>query len=283
MGSLVAEGSGFRDPSVPSVDRALNLLDLLASTSAGLNLSMISRKLNIPKSNAYYLVTTLAKRNFVRRSPDRRVYLLGTLAPSFAKSSRAEADLKKLCSPYIQSLSKKLGMTAQIGVLEGAEARIIERSELPGPRLDSWVGRHFDLHCTAIGKALISYLPEPEVENLFRTRGLPKHNVNTVCSLEVLKSHLAETRRRGFATDDEEHELGVRCVASPIFNHLATVIAAICVFTPASQLLRAEMQALGVEVTKVAREISRALNDSPLDVQRVLRRWESEKRSGLEA
>ncbi|MGH9404037.1 MAG: IclR family transcriptional regulator [Terriglobia bacterium] len=283
MGSLAAEESGFRDPSVPSVDRALNLIELLASTTAGLNLSMISRKLNIPKSSAYYLVTTLLKRNLVRRSPDRRVYSLGTLAPSFAKINRAESDLKKFCSPYIQSLSNKLGMTAQLGIREGAEARIIDRSEMAGPRLDSWVGRHFDLHCTAIGKALISYLPDTEVENLFRSRGFPKHNENTVGSLEVLKSHLAETRKRGFTTDDEEHELGVRCVASPIFNHLAGVVGAICVFTSSNRLSRPEMPALGAEVMKTASDLSRALNGSPLDVQRVLQRWESGKRSGLEA
>lgn len=259
MGNLVAEGSRCHDSSVPSVDRALNLLELLASTNGGLNLSMISRRLNIPKSSAYYLVTTLAKHNFVRRSPDRRFYLLGTHAPSSAKVSRAESDLKKLCSPYIQSLSKKLVMTAQVGVREGAEARIIDRSELPGLRLDSWVGRHFDLHCTAIGKALISYLPEAEVENLFKTRGLPKHNVHTVCSLEVLRAHLAETRRRGFATDDEEHELGVRCVASPIFNHLSGVVAAICVFSPVTRISCSQMPNVGFEVMKAANEISRSL------------------------
>lgn len=283
MGSLVAEEIEFRDPSVPSVDRALNLIELLASTSAGLNLSMISKKLNIPKSSAYYLVTTLAKRNLVRRSADRRVYSLGTLAPSFAKINRAESDLRDFCSPYIESLSKRLGMTAQLGIQEGAEARIIDRSEMPGPRLDSWVGRHFDLHCTAIGKALISYLPDTEVENLFRTRGFPKHNENTVSSLEVLKFHLAETRRRGFTTDDEEHELGVRCVASPIFNHSAGVVGAICVFTSASRLSRPEMPGLGVEVMKTARDFSRAFNDSPPDLQRILQRWESGKQPNLDA
>jgi DNA-binding IclR family transcriptional regulator len=264
MSSLGAEQSRLRDPSIPSVDRALNLLELLASTSAGFNLSMISRKLNIPKSSAYYLVTTLAKRNLVRRSPRGRVYSLGTDALGFARMNPAELDLKIFCSPYVQSLSKKLGITAQFGIREGAEARIIDRSETHGLRLDSWVGRHFDLHCTAIGKALISSASEAELEQLFRSRGLPKHNENTVCSLEVLKSHLLEVRRRGFATDDEEHELGVRCVASPVFNCVGGVVGAICVFSPAAHLSRAQMPNVGAEVAKAAKEISRSLNDSPL-------------------
>jgi IclR family transcriptional regulator, KDG regulon repressor len=242
----------------------LNLLELLASTAAGLNLSMISRKLNIPKSSAYYLVTTLARRNFVQRSPGGRVYSLGTDALAFAKANPAELDLKTLCSPYVQSLSNRLGMTAQVGIREGAEARIIDRSETYGLRLDSWIGRHFDLHCTAIGKALVSYAADSELKQLFRSRGLPKHNENTVCSLEVLKSHLLDVKRRGFATDDQEHELGVRCVASPIFNYMGGVVGAICVFSPTTRLSRSEMPNVGAEVASAAREISRCLNDSPL-------------------
>ncbi len=263
MGSLGGYGTRFPDTTVPAVDRALNLLELLASTTSGLSLSAISRRLKIPKSSAYYLITTLAKHNLVRRSPDQRVYLLGTHALSIARMSPAESDLKKLCSPYLQSLSRKLGMTAQVGIREGAEARIIDRSEIPGLRLDSWVGRHFDLHCTAIGKALITYLSDAEVENLFRNRGFPKHNENTVCSLELLKSQLAEVRKRGFATDNEEHELGVRCVASPVFGDLGGVVAAVCVFSPMTRLSCSEMPNIGLEVVKTANEISRNLNDAP--------------------
>lgn len=257
LGNFAAEEGRWPDPQVPSVDRALNLLELLASSTIGLKLSMISRRLNIPKSSAHYLLTTLAKRNLVRRDADRRVYSLGIQSQFFGRVSDAEPELKAICSPFIQSLSKELALTAQVGIREGNEVRIVDRSEVPGSKLDSWVGRHFDLHCTAIGKALISYLSEVEVENLFRAHGLPKHNEQTVCSLEILKGQLAEARRRGFAVDDEEHEIGVRCLASPIFNHLGGVVAAICIFGPVSRLSRSEIPALGLEIAKTAREVSR--------------------------
>ena len=250
--------------AVPSVDRALNLLELLASASAGMTLTTISRRLSIPKSSAYYLVTTLAKRNFVRRKAGEHLYFLGTNTPSFATNADAESDLKQLCSPHIKALSRRLGMVAQVGIREGSEVRIIDRSEIPGLRLDSWVGRHFDLHCTAVGKALVSYLADSEVAGLIRSRGLPRHNQNTLCSMEVLKAQFAETRRLGFATDDEEHELGVRCVASPIFNHLGGVTAAVCIFAPASRLAPSEMPNVGAELVKAAREISRELADHPV-------------------
>ncbi len=263
MKTREADETQLSGARVPSVDRALNLLDLLASNRCGMNLTAISRRLNIPKSSAYYLLTTLAKRNFVRRSPDGRLYSLAIEVSPFMDVTSQESSLKSLCSPFIRSLSKSLRMTAQTGIREGCEARIIDRSEMPGLTLDSWVGRHFDLHCTAIGKALIAFLPDVEVENLFRRRGLPKHNENTICSLELLKAQLADVRSRGFSTDDEEHELGVRCVASPVFNHVEAVVGAICIFSPSSRLSRSDMPNIGVEVAKVAKEISRILNNSP--------------------
>lgn len=250
--------------AVPSVDRALNLLELLASASTGMTLTTISRRLSIPKSSAYYLVTTLAKRNFVRRKAGQHLYILGTNAPPFTANADVESDLKQICSPHIQALSRKLGMVAQVGIREGSEVRIIDRSEIPGLRLDSWVGRHFDLHCTAVGKALISYLADTEVESLIRSRGLPRHNQNTLCSMELLKAQFIETRKLGFSTDDEEHELGVRCVASPIFNHLGGVTAAVCIFAPVGRLAQAGMPNVGSELAKAAREISRELAGRPV-------------------
>jgi IclR family KDG regulon transcriptional repressor len=131
-------------------------------------------------------------------------------------------------------------------------------------RLGSWIGRHIDLHCTTVGKALVSYMTDPEVESLITIRGLPRHNRNTFCSVELLKAQFTETRRLGFATDDEEHELGIRCVSSPVFNHLGSVVAAVCVFAPIGRLSRTEMPNVGEELVNCALEISRDLSDRPV-------------------
>jgi DNA-binding IclR family transcriptional regulator len=260
MDTRVADQGQDYHKKVPSVDRALDLLELLASANTGMSLAVISRRLNIPKSSAYYLVTSLARRNCVWRSPDRRVYSLGTDAPGFLKAGDAEAELKTLCAPHLEALSKSLGMPAQIGMREGGEVRIIARTPMPGLKLDSWVGRHFDLHCTALGKALISNLADAELEKLLKIRGLAKHNQNTMCSMALLKSQLADIRRCGFATDDEEHELGVRCVASPLFNSLGGIIAAIGVFASSEQLLRSQMSEVGLKLRAVAKETCRSLH-----------------------
>lgn len=247
---------------VPSVDRAINVLELVAGARRGLTLSQISQKLLIPKSSAHYLIQGLVGRGYLMRNPGGRDYSLGLCAGSLANTAVARSQLNTVCTPYLQKLVQKLGLIAQVAVLDGAEALIINVNTPANFQLDSWVGHHFDLHCTAVGKALIAHLSDLELERLLQDRGLPMHNPNTVCSLGTLKGHLAETRTRGFATDNEEHALGVRCIAAPVFNPLKKVVAAICTFSSKSNLLNWQIPAIGCELVCAAREISRELGES---------------------
>ena len=137
---------------------------------------------------------------------------------------------------------------------------MIQKVDPPsGKRLDSWVGRHFDLHCTALGKALLAYLSDEEVERLFEQNDLSSHNPNTICSLSKLKAHLAVIRARGYAVDDQEHELGVRCVAAPILSEHGRALAAVTVFSPVNQFPSWQIPQCGLKVVSAAREISRSL------------------------
>ena len=108
--------------------------------------------------------------------------------------------------------------------------------------------------------ALIAFLSKPELTKLFQNRALPKHNPNTICSLQSLELHLGTVRANGFAVDDEEHELGVRCIAAPIFNFLGKPIASICVFGPTYMLPNRNLKALGSEVASATSEITRHLS-----------------------
>lgn len=252
---------------VPSVDRALDLLELLALSDHGLTLSDLSRKLRIPRSSAHYLIQSLVCRGYLERNPAGHDYVLGLRVANFANSVAVRSQLRVISSSYLQGIVKELGLTAQLGVLDGAEALVIDRVDAPTDiRLDSWVGRHFDLHCTALGKALIAHLPDPEVKKLFEGHGLPRHNPNTLCSMEAMRAHLAEVRAKGYALDNEEHELGVRCVAAPIFNYLGNGVAAICVFSSTTKFPAWHIPGVANKIISVAREISRYLHD-PLILQ----------------
>jgi IclR family transcriptional regulator, KDG regulon repressor len=253
---------GSSETRVPSVDRALDLLELLALSDHGLTLSEVSRKLQIPRSSAHYLIQSLACRGYLERNPAGRDYVLGLRVANFAHSVAARSQLKMISSPYLRDIVKESGLTAQLGVLDGAEALVIDRVDAPtGMQLDSWVGRHFELHCTALGKALIAYLSDAEVEKLFEGRGLSRHNPNTLCSMEAVRAQLAEVRIKGYALDNEEHEIGVRCLAAPIFNYLGSAVAAICVFSSASKFTSWRVSGVGNKIVSVAVEISRHIRE----------------------
>jgi IclR family KDG regulon transcriptional repressor len=255
----------FPEKRVPSVDRALNLLEMVELSEQGLTLSEVSRKLGIPPSSAHYLIRSLVMRGYLERKPCGRGYTLGLRAANFARLPSAKLLLKEFCSPFLQVLAEEVGLTAQVGVLDGAEALVIDRVQAADDiRLDCWVGRHFDLHCTALGKALIAHSPTEEVEKLFEGRALPRHNHRTIHSISGIWAQLAEVRERGYAIDDEEHELGVRCVAAPVFNYLGVTVAAVSVFSSVNKFANSRIGHIGKRVLEVGWEISRNLGDSPL-------------------
>ncbi len=251
----------FPEARVPSVDRALDLLELLARSGRSLRFSDLSRKLRIPKSSLHYLIQNLASRGYLEREPNGRGYLLGLCVTNFANAEIVKSQLNMVCSRYLEKLTTKLGLTAAVGVLDGTEGLVIDVKAPTDIRYESWAGRHFDLHCSALGKALIAHLSDMEIDKLFQGRALPKHNPNTVCSVEVLKGHLAEARTRGFATNNEELDVGIRCVGAPILNSAGRVIAAVSVGSSVRKVGSSQILNLGDEIAAVSKEISRQLRD----------------------
>jgi DNA-binding IclR family transcriptional regulator len=243
---------------LPAIDRAFDLLELLADKCGSLSLSEISRTLHIPKSSAHYLVHTLVTRGYLQLTPNGRNYSSGSrLTVILGDQSVGRHQLRKICAPYLRKLATTFGLTAHAAVLEDSEGTIIDKQECttnrePGLNL----ARHFDLHCTALGKALIVELSEGELEKLFQNRGFPRHNTKTIFSLDALKSDLEKVKAKGFAVNDEEHTVGVRAIAAPVPNHLGQVIAAISLHGPIVSIPNSRIASVGSQICSVARDIS---------------------------
>lgn len=261
VGESTGESQRFR---LPAVDRAMNLLELLASSRAGLTLSELSRKLGIPKSTTYYLAYTLVTRGYVQRS-GRGHYSLGFRFADVAGASTAGVNLNILAKPYLRQVAAKLNLTAMLAVLGGAEAVIIAKvtwARDGDGGGGAWVGRHLDLHCTAQGKALIANMPEDELDRLLTDRELARFTSKTIDSLPALKAHLAETRAIGYSVNDEEHVLGIRAVGAPIFDSWGMVKAAISVRGSTQHIPSYRLQELGREMVRAAREMSLQLSSN---------------------
>lgn len=251
-------GNSFR---LPAVDRAISLFELLAESQSGLTLSQLSRKLDIPKSTAHYLLHTLYTRGYVQRDADGRHYSLGLRFADVARGDNAELSLRTLVAPYLRQIVARMDLTATLAVRHSAEAVLVARVESPHDEGGgAWIGRHVDLHCTAMGKALIAELSEEELSKLFAGRVLARFTVKTICSLSALRAHLAEVRVKGYAVNDEEMVLGIRAVAAPVVDSSGRVIASVTVRGQTRQIPTHLIGQLGREMIVVSREISQRMS-----------------------
>jgi len=218
-----------RTRSVPVLERAFGVLELLATSPNGLTLPDVARKLQIPKSSAHCILLTLQRQGYLSRSDRTRRYALGQKLFSLASHALAGQDVREAAMPHLRQLMLATKLNVHLGVLDGGEVILIGKVDPPGATgLATWLGRRMDVHCTGMGKALMAHLPAEELEQFVRSRTFPRHNENTIVSAKRLKQELDTARANGFATDDEEDEVGYRCIGVPVLDR-GRVVAAVSV------------------------------------------------------
>jgi DNA-binding IclR family transcriptional regulator len=150
--------------------------------------------------------------------------------------------------------------------MENGEVTLIDRIEAPGaPHLATWVGKRMGLHCTALGKALIAELPADVLDELIRKQGLIRYNENTISSRRALRLACEAVQQSGYAIDDEEEEIGVRCIGAPVRDTTGEVIAAISISGGRSQL--ENIAARAAQVMGAAASLSRQIGGIVRDRQ----------------
>jgi DNA-binding IclR family transcriptional regulator len=246
--------------NVPAVERAFHVLELIAQSRNGFSLSELSRRLRLPKSSVHLLVTTLERLGYLQKHPQTGHYLFGLKLFSLSRAALQGVELRAVARPWLEALMKRTGLTVHLGILERNEAVIIEKIEAPGLiKVASWVGRRMDVNCTGIGKALIAFLPDAEFDSLFKPGSLPRHNEHTIVSIAGIKREIARIRQQGFALDDEEDELGVRCIGAPLLDSGGRAVAAISLVGTLHQIPLEDVEALGARLRQTAEEIAALL------------------------
>ena len=249
----------MKTPSVPALERALAILELLTTSRAGLTLPEIARELRLPKSSVHCLLVTLERHRYLHRNERTSRYMFGSKLFSLGNMSLSGLQVRQVAAPHMHSLTERTGLTTHLAVLERYEAVLVEKVEPPGVfKLATWLGKRMDLHCTSLGKALIAYLSEEELGQLVRERGLPHHNDNSIGSIRKLKDELARARQVGYCTDDEEDEIGYRCIGAPIFDEKGQVVAAVSVSGTTAQVWEDNLKALAREVIETAEAITKS-------------------------
>ena len=249
-GRVGAEDRGGR---VQSLTRALALLNLLAQHEDGMTLTDAARAAGLAPSTAHRLLTTLQHERFVRFDGENARWLVGLQAFSVGSAFLHTRDLGRSARPVLRRLVDETGETANLGVeddgmavyLGQVQSRQLMRAIVkPG-------GRVF-MHGSGVGKALLAALPPAEAVRIVRQRGLPVFTPRTITDEARLLRHLEEVRARGFAVDDEEYAVGLRCVAAAVFDEDGAAMGAVSVSGPAVRVTRERVGELGEAVRRGA-------------------------------
>lgn len=197
--------------SVRSLERAFELLEHLADGGGDMTLSELTEASGLPMPTIYRLMQTLVTTGYVRQEPSRR-YALGPRLIRLGDS--ASRLLGTWAKPVLARLVDEIGETANMAVLEGDE--VVYVGQVPSRhsmRMFTEVGRRVLPHCTGVGKALLAQLPADTALKIITRTGMPARTPRTIIDPAVLMDELVKIRTQGYALDDEEQELGVRCVA----------------------------------------------------------------------
>jgi IclR family acetate operon transcriptional repressor len=203
-----------RSGGVQSLGRAFGVLERVAANGGSMSLSRLSTESGLPPATLHRLARTLVDLGYLRQEPSRR-YALGPRLFLLAESS--STMLNSVASPHLAHLVDEIGETANLAMMDGD--RVAYVAQAPGRhsmRMFTEVGRRVLPHCTAVGKALLAASSDDVVRALLTRTGLPRYTPYTITEPDALLRQVEQVRSRGFAMDEEEQEVGVRCVAVPV-------------------------------------------------------------------
>ncbi|MCM8748939.1 IclR family transcriptional regulator [Thermomicrobiaceae bacterium CFH 74404] len=242
-----------------TVLKALDILDCFATEHRPLSVSQIAEQCGLTRPTAHRLVTTLAGRGYLTTTADGR-YRLGSKVLRLARGLLDYTSLPTVARPILSTLAQAVGETVYLGMLDGTEVLYLDKYETPkSARLYSVVGTRNPVYCTALGKALLAFLPTIQRDDVLSRITLIKRARNTILDPARLLAELEDIRARGYALDNVENEEGIRCIAAPILNASQYPIAAISVSGPETRLTDDRVQDVAPAVKEAATQIAAQL------------------------
>ena len=248
-----SDGSPVRASSsggVQSLGRAFDVLELMAAADGEIALSRLAEESGLPGPTIHRIVRTLVARGYVLQMPSRR-YVLGPRL--IGLGSGARTSVEAWASPPLHALADETGETANLAMLD--HDRVVYIAQVPSTRhtmrMFTEVGRRVYAHCTGVGKALLAELPDADVRRMLEAAGMPATTPHTITDIDRMLEELALVRERGYAVDDGEQELGVRCVAVAVNSSTAVSVSG-----PTSRVTRKAVPGLAKVLQAAARGLA---------------------------
>jgi len=242
--------------TVPALEKALAIIETLADQDGPMGVSELCKKVNVPKTSAFFILNTLEQNQYITKTEDGK-YMLGNRFVNLGQSILNKIDIRQHAKPFMEELCQETGFTVHLAILDQGEAVYIEKVESQAfVKFSTFVGQRWPLHTSGVGKALASQLSDEELEQIVEKMGLPAKTDNTVTTLKEFKAVLSAARQQGYAIEDEEGEVGIRCIGASIFGHDGKQKAAISITALRSELPAQDIPVVGEKVRRTAQKIS---------------------------
>jgi IclR family transcriptional regulator, pca regulon regulatory protein len=215
-----------------SLERGLAILASFTSTRPLLGTSELARRLGLSRSTAHRYISTLSRLDYLHQDPETRKYRLGPRVLDLGFSAINSMDVREISAPYLRQLSDDTGYTVNLAILDGVDVVYVERCRTSrlGQReidLNLHIGSRLPAYCTALGKAILAFLPADEREAIVAQVEFATLGPNTVADGPSLLAELDRVRADGFAVNNEELAYGLRSIAAPVRGHSGAAVAAI--------------------------------------------------------
>jgi DNA-binding IclR family transcriptional regulator len=240
---------------IPNLGKACEVLELISSTRDGCPLQEIVVLLKIPRTSALRITETLLDANYLARN-EQGAFTLGTSLVQLGVKALDNLDIRGFARPVLQALSADTGESSHLAMLNGDKSMLVEVADSPHPvRIASRPGTLVELHCSSTGKVFLAFsIPEPAT--FCKTLEFAPHTKNTDSTVKSVLASIEQTRKQGYAMDEEEYVPGVRCIAAPVTNAFGKTIAAVGITASTSTFTKAKIPAMSTRLKQAATEIS---------------------------
>lgn len=242
---------------VQSLTRALVLLDNLSKTVDGMNLSELARKATLPRSTTHRLLTTMESQRFVRFNQETNKWSIGVQAFAVGSAFALSRNYGEAARKTIRQLMKELHETVNLSICDGDQIRYVEQAVYPSAeRTFAFPGASAPLYASAAGKGILAFSSDDDVSSYLEEQEFRGFTNRTLVNQHDLVEDLCKIRRRGFAIDDEERKIAVRCVAAPIFDEKGLPVAALSISGAAKRMTDERFTVLGARLQQAAGRVT---------------------------
>ena len=241
---------------VQSIERALDIIEAVAANKNSAVLTKIAEKTGLHKSTAYRIISTLLKRGYLKKNEDG-TYKIGLKLIEAVSYYIDSLELQTEVRPYIAQITAKFGLTSHLGVLEGDKVVYIEKMDIfSNIKLYSQIGLRMPAYCSSLGKCLLANFSNTQLRSIMGQTEFTRFTHNTITTIEALQKEIDTVRQQGWAIDNEEFEIGHRCIGAPVYDYRGDIIAAISASGNTSILTDARIPEIAEYLKQTAVEIS---------------------------